>query len=407
MSRISELIATHCPGGVEQVPLGDVGQFVRGNGLQKTDLRETGFPAIHYGQIHTYYGLWTDKTKSFTDPSRAAKLRKAAPGDLIIATTSEDDAAVAKATAWVGDGEVAVSGDAYIFRHKLDPNYMSYFFQSGQFQEQKKRFITGAKVRRISGDSLAKITIPVPPLDIQREIVAILNKFTALEAQLRAELEGRLRQYEHYAHVLLANDDSAPSVELGDIATIVRGASPRPIQSFITTAEEGVPWIKIGDVPSGGKYITGTGQRVTPAGAAKSRRVRPGDFVLSNSMSFGRPYISKIDGYIHDGWLAISSFEESFVPDYLYHLLRSAPVQAEFERRAGAGTVKNLNADIVKSVSVPLPSRRRQEEVVELLDRFDALVNDPSSGLPAELRARRKQYEHYRDSLLTFQEVRA
>lgn len=124
-------------------------------------------------------------------------------------------------------------------------------------------------------------------------------------------------------------------------------------------------------------------------------------------MSFGRPYISKIEGYIHDGWLAISDFQESFVPDYLYYLLRSSPIQQEFSRRAGAGTVKNLNAEIVRSIEIPLPPRDTQERVVELLDKFDALVNDLSVGLPAELTARRTQYEHYRDKLLTFRELPA
>lgn len=127
--------------------------------------------------------------------------------------------------------------------------------------------------------------------------------------------------------------------------------------------------------------------------------------MLSNSMSFGRPYISKIEGYIHDGWLAISQFEDSFVSDYLYYLLRSSPVQEEFARRAGAGTVKNLNAEIVRSVEIPLPSKETQERVVELLDKFDALVNDLSVGLPAELAARRKQHEYFRDKLLTFEEA--
>lgn len=192
---------------------------------------------------------------------------------------------------------------------------------------------------------------------------------------------------------------------MGKLATIVRGASPRPIQSFLTDSEDGVPWIKIGDVVAGGKYITATAERVTPAGAAKSRRVRPGDFVLSNSMSFGRPYIAKIEGCIHDGWLAISDFEASFVSDFLYHLLRSAPVQAEFARRAGAGTVQNLNAEIVRSVAVPVPPIEEQRRVVSILDKFDTLVNDLSIGLPAELRARRQQYEYYRDRLLSFEEA--
>ena len=252
---------------------------------------------------------------------------------------------------------------------------------------------------------LRDLRIPVPPLEVQREIVRILDQFSQLEAELEAELEARRAQYEHYAGLLLANKEQVPRVRFGELATIVRGASPRPIQKFITNDPGGVPWIKIGDVPARGKFITGTGQRVTPEGAAKSRRVRPGDFVLSNSMSFGRPYISKIDGYIHDGWLAVSGFEASFIPDYLYYLLRSSPMQEEFARRAGAGTVKNLNAEIVRSVEVPVPTKETQKRVVDLLDRFDALVNDLSVGLPAELAARRKQYEHYRDRLLTFTEA--
>lgn len=194
---------------------------------------------------------------------------------------------------------------------------------------------------------------------------------------------------------------------MGKLATIVRGASPRPIQSFLTDAESGVPWIKIGDVPAGDKFITKTAQYVTPGGAQKSRRVRPGDFVMSNSMSFGRPYISQIEGCIHDGWLSISDFAESFVPDFLYHLLRSKTVQSEFARRAGSGTVQNLNADIVKSVVVPVPPIAEQKRIVEILDRFEALTNSLTEGLPAELQARRQQYEYYRDKLLTFEEVAA
>jgi len=192
---------------------------------------------------------------------------------------------------------------------------------------------------------------------------------------------------------------------MGEVASIVRGASPRPIQAFLTEDEDGLPWIKIGDVAADGKYITITSERITAVGAAKSRRVRPGDFVLSNSMSFGRPYILKIEGCIHDGWLSISGFSASFLPDFLYHLLRSTPVQAEFARRAGAGTVQNLNAEIVRSVRVPVPTLSEQARIVAILDKFDALVNDLSVGLPAELAARRKQYEYYRDRLLAFKEA--
>lgn len=203
MSSLKVLLELLRPSEVPFKYLGEVGEFVRGNGLQKSDLTESGFPAIHYGQIHTYYGTWTRTTKSFTSPELAAKLRRAKSGDLIIATTSEDDAAVAKATAWLGDGEVAVSGDALVFRHSLDPRYVAYFFQSSSFQAQKVRHITGTKVRRVSGDALAKLRLPVPPLEVQREIVRVLDHFTDLEAELEAELEARRRQYAFYRDRLL------------------------------------------------------------------------------------------------------------------------------------------------------------------------------------------------------------
>ena len=109
----------------------------------------------------------------------------------------------------------------------------------------------------------------------------------------------------------------------GEMAMIIRGASPRPIKNFITTGADGVNWIKIGDVKPGSKYITETAEKITLDGAKKSRYVSDGDFVLSNSMSFGRPYIMKTVGCIHDGWLAISDFGDYFIPDFLYHLLNS------------------------------------------------------------------------------------
>ena len=191
----------------------------------------------------------------------------------------------------------------------------------------------------------------------------------------------------------------------GFIATISRGASPRPIKNFITNDMGGVNWIKIGDVEPDAKYITRTAERITPEGAQKSRRVQKGNFILSNSMSFGRPYILKIDGCIHDGWLSIADFEEYVLPDYLYHLLSSNDIQQEMRKRASfGGAVQNLNADTVRALELPVPTLHEQSRIVNILDRFDALTTDITTGLPAEIEARRKQYEYYRDKLLTFKE---
>ena len=119
-------------------------------------------------------------------------------------------------------------------------------------------------------------------------------------------------------------------------------------------------------------------------------------------MSFGRPYILNIDACIHDGWISMSNFEKTFIPDFLYYLLWSSEVQLFWKNKASSGTVQNLNADIVRSTTIPIPPLSEQERIVAILDKFDALVNDISIGLPAELEARRKQYEYYRNKLLTF-----
>ena len=183
----------------------------------------------------------------------------------------------------------------------------------------------------------------------------------------------------------------------GESATIVRGASPRPIKNFITTEPTGVNWIKIGDVKPGDKYITASVEKITPEGAKKSRAVKKGDFILSNSMSFGRPYILQIDGCIHDGWLAISDFSDSYLSDFLYHLLNSNSCQSEMRKKASfGGAVQNLNADIVRALVLPVPPLEVQREIVHILDSFTLLTAE----LTAELTARKKQYNFYRDTLI-------
>ena len=122
-------------------------------------------------------------------------------------------------------------------------------------------------------------------------------------------------------------------------------------------------------------------------------------------MSFGRPYILQIDGCIHDGWLSISDFEDYVSSDYLYHILTSGQIQQEMKKRASfGGAVQNLNSDIVKALEIPIPKKSEQDRIVSILDRFDKLCNDISEGMPAEIEARRKQYEYYRDRLLSFEE---
>ena len=162
-------------------------------------------------------------------------------------------------------------------------------------------------------------------------------------------------------------------VKLSEIFDIARGGSPRPIDSYLTDAPDAINWISIKDASESGKYIRSTKLKIKPEGASKSRLVKPGDFLLTNSMSFGRPYIMQTTGCIHDGWLVLSDKSGNVDPDFLYYLLGSPQMYKEFAKRAAGAVVKNLNIDLVKGVSIPLPPLEVQKKIAAVLEKADTL----------------------------------
>ena len=163
-------------------------------------------------------------------------------------------------------------------------------------------------------------------------------------------------------------------VQLGDVCEIVRGGSPRPIIDYITEDEDGVNWLKIGDVKETDKYFTYANERIKPSGIPKTREVVKGDLILSNSMSFGRAFITLIDGYIHDGWLRIRCNEEVLNKEYLYYFLTSNLAQNQFKAVATGSVVNNLKSDTVKAVNIALPPLELQEKMVSVLSMFDEKI---------------------------------
>lgn len=162
--------------------------------------------------------------------------------------------------------------------------------------------------------------------------------------------------------------------DFGCKVKIYRGGSPRPIQDYLTQAEGGINWIKIGDVREGDKYITSTEEKIIPAGVSRSRSVHAGDFILSNSMSFGRPYILNIDGCIHDGWLTIQEYEKTFSKNFLYYLLSSDSVYQQYISMAAGSSVKNLNKEKVSALVVAYPDLGEQEKIADALSSIDSLI---------------------------------
>ena len=152
---------------------------------------------------------------------------------------------------------------------------------------------------------------------------------------------------------------------LGNITSIARGGSPRPIKSYLTSKDNEINRIKISDTEKDGKYIYSTKEKIIPEGLAKSRYVKSGDFLLTNSMSFGRPYILKTDGCIHDGWLVIGDIKNVFDQEYLYYSLSSSYMYNTLAVLAGGSTVDNLNSDLVKSLLFPIPPINEQKSMAK------------------------------------------
>ena len=392
MNTIKQLIEKYCPDGVEYKKLGEVCNINRGVRVVRKDLQLKGEIPVYQNSLMPL---------GYFNKSNCPK-----ESVYVISAGAAGDIGYSQIPFWAAD-------DCLFFENLqgLLQKFI-YYYLCSRYKFIKTQ-VRRASVPRLSRTVIENMTIPVPPLPVQREIVRILDNFTSLEAKLEAELEAELKarrkQYEYYRDQLLSfkhlsggGRDEVEWKTLGEIMNISRGASPRPIQRYITDDPNGINWIKIGDVSENAKYIKSTKERITKEGAQRSRLLHKGDFILSNSMSFGRPYILNIDGCIHDGWISMSGFTNLLLPDFLYHILKSRNVQKYWKQKASTGAVSNLNADIVRGTIIPIPSKKQQQDIVSILDRFENLVNDISTGLPAEIAARHQQYEYYRDQLLTF-----
>jgi type I restriction enzyme, S subunit len=195
---------------VRWVSMGDVGEFIRGRRFTKADVVSDGLESIHYGEIYTRYGVSAERALSRVNAKLAPTLRFAKPGDVVIAAVGETVEDVCKAVAWLGEGDVAIHDDCFAYRHSLNPKFVAYYLQTSAFHADKAKHVARAKVKRISGENLAKLKIPVPSSEEQERIVAILDKFDALLSDasigLPAERRARRQQYEHYRDGLLRFD---------------------------------------------------------------------------------------------------------------------------------------------------------------------------------------------------------
>ncbi len=256
-----------------------------------------------------------------------------------------------------------------------------------------------ATVKHLSSKQILGVEFPAPSIEEQHRIVALLDEAFAGIATAKANAEKSLRcAREAFEASLTAalGSNGWPERRLGEVCEIARGGSPRPIKAFLTNASDGVNWVKIGDASASSKYIYRTREKIKPTGVTRSRLVHSGDFLLSNSMSFGRPYIMRTSGCIHDGWLVLSKYEDSFEQDFLYLLLASQCMYQQFDRLAAGSTVRNLNIELASRVSVPVPPLATQQQIARELEA----IQDDVSHLESLYTRKLAALDELRQSLL-------
>ena len=398
-SKAKKLIEMIQTAPVEWKPLGEVGLLVRGNGLQKKDFTESGVPAIHYGQIYTYYGNQTDKTLSFVSPELAEKLKKVDKGDVVITNTSENIEDVGKALLYLGEEQAVTGGHATIFKpsKEIVGKFFVYFTQTEIFDKAKRKFAKGTKVIDVSATDMAKIRIPIPPLETQKKIVKILDKFTELEATLEAELALRKRQYRYYRDFLLDFDNQIG----GGIADDYKGRL------------KDVVWKTLGEVVpiSRGKRLVRSqlqdnGQypvyqnSLQPLGFYDNQNCRAYMTFVIAAGAAGEIGFSDIEFWAADDCYYFDCPKEILHDKFLYYFLLSERHQLTSQIRKAS--VPRLGRVSIEKIKIPIPSLPEQEKIVAILDKFDTLTHSISKGLPREIALRRKQYEYYREQLLAF-----
>lgn len=408
MSKIDELLKNE---KVEWKKLQEIAVISKGKQFNKRDMLEKGtYPVINGGMLPSgYIDVFNSKENTITVSQGGA---------------SAGFVNFIEKKFWLGAHAFSVVPNNEIikinnYKYSYFNRYLFHILKMNQTNLQNSK--VGAGIPSVSKDDLSNIEIPLTSKETQKKIVETLDNFTnyvtELQVELQAELQARTKQYEYYRDMLLSEEcldkitkeinsknvkSKVKFTTLGAIAQINRGASPRPISQFITEDSTGIPWIKIGDIGANSKYVTNTAQKITSEGAKKSRMLNKGDFIMSNSMSYGRPYILGIDGAIHDGWASISEFQDILDSDFLYYYLTSSQVQNYWKGKINSSSVSNLNSEIIRSLPIPVIDKKAQQVIVKKLEKFQTLLTDTMELLPKEIELRQKQYEYYREKLLDF-----
>ncbi|MGB5025313.1 MAG: restriction endonuclease subunit S [Saprospiraceae bacterium] len=268
-----------------------------------------------------------------------------------------------------------LNSGVFVIRPKnenIDNRFFYYLLMSFYFDNFLSKITAGSTITHLYQKDFVTFNFILPAKAEQTAIATALSDADALISGLVKLLTKKRNIKQGAMQKLLQPKEGWEVKKLGEKADIFRGGSPRPIEDYLTIHPDGINWIKIGDVKKNAKYIESTDEKIIPEGLSRSRFVNEGDFLLSNSMSFGRPYILKIKGCIHDGWLVIQNYQDHFDRDFLYYVLGSEAILQQYKSMASGSSVLNLNKEIVKNVIINCPkSVDEQAGIAKVLSDMD------------------------------------
>lgn len=413
MSKLEVLLHDLCPDGVEYKAIKEIAKDIyRGSGIKRTDVTDLGIPCVRYGEIYTTYGIWFEKCVSHTIEENIPNPKYFEYGDILFAITGESVEEIAKSCAYIGHEKCLAGGDIVVLKHDQDPKYLSYALSTSEAQVQKSKGKIKSKVVHSSVPAIQEIVIPIPPLEVQHEIVRILDNFTECTAEftatLTAELTARNKQYEYYSRTLFPSvkESDFDWVELGKIATVTKLAGFE-FTKYVTYSDKGkIIALRGLNVKNGQldlddvKYIDNSELVML-----NRSKLHIDDMLFTYVGTVGQvALIDKEEKYYLAPNVALIRINNAeFLPKYMmYYFLSSTFKNEQILKQLQSSSMKNIPMEKIRKFKLPKVSIEEQKEVINILDYFHMLYNDITQSLSDEIETRQKQYEYYRDKLLTF-----
>ena len=428
MGKIDELIEELCPEGVPYHSLPTLAKIDRGLTYQKSDEDPNGSIAVlrsnNIDQASNTVSLVdTKRLRSDLKPNPKTRLVE---GDILISAASGSRSHVGKVAYISIDPDAYFGGFMMAIRagELIQGRYLFHILTSSSFRDYLDQSLSSSTINNINSAVLEGFNLPLPPLEVQREIVSILDKFTQLEAELEAELEARRIQYEVTRDKLLDFSDAlathpmsevirelcpegVPFHRLDELFDVRGGFTPSKSEAKFWSMGT-IPWFRMEDIREGGRILNSAAQMVSSSAAKSGGAFEADSIIISTSATIGEHALVTVPFLANQRFSVLTrkrEFRDAIDPKYAFYI--GFKLSEYCKENTSVSSFAGVVMSSFKAFQFPLPPIEIQTEIVSILDKLDALVNDITIGLPAEIEARRKQYEHYRNRLLTFKELEA